>query len=71
MKVKELVEKLLTLNQEYNVELITYNEHARLDCRCDVVNARESLYYKNINDAEPYHYVVVDYRYSQKTRGGK
>ena len=33
MKVKELVEKLLTLNQEYNVELIAYNEHARFDCR--------------------------------------
>ena len=71
MKVKELVEKLLTLNQEYNVELIAYNEHARFDCRCDVVNARESLYYKNINDVEPYHYVVVDYEYPQKTKRDK
>lgn len=57
MKVKELIDKLQKLNPEYDVRVVAYNE------KCNVTDASESAYYRNINDNDLYHYVVINYSF--------
>lgn len=63
MKVKELIEKLQKLNPEYDVKVVAYNENACCDKKCSITEAYESSYYKNINDNELYHYVMLNYSF--------
>lgn len=63
MKVKELIEKLQMLNSEYDVKIVAYNENARCSKKCNVTDASESAYYRNANDNELYHYVLLNYSF--------
>jgi len=63
MKVKELIEQLLKLNPEYDVKVVAYNENAGCSKKCNVVDVNESAYYKNVNDNELYHYVLLNYSF--------
>lgn len=63
MKVKELINKLQKLNPEYDVKIVAYNENAECDKKCNITEAGESAYYKNVNDNEPYHYVMLNYSF--------
>lgn len=63
MKVKELIDKLQKLNSEHDVKVVAYNENARCSKKCNVTDAGESAYYKNVNDNEPYHYVILNYSF--------
>lgn len=59
MKVKELIEKLQKLNPGHDVKVIAYNESACCNKKCNVIDANESAYYRNINDNDLYHYVII------------
>lgn len=63
MKVKELIDKLQKLNPEYDVKVVAYNENAGCSKKCNVTDAHESAYYRNINDSDLYHYVVINYSF--------
>lgn len=63
MKVKELIDKLQKLNPEHDVKVVAYNESAGCSKKCNVIDAGESAYYKNVNDNEPYHYVMLNYSF--------
>ncbi len=63
MKVKELIEKLQKLNPDYDVKVVAYNENAKCSKKCNITEAFESAYYKNINDNELYHYVMLNYSF--------
>lgn len=63
MKVKELIYKLQKLNPEHDVKVVAYNESAHCSKKCNVTDANESAYYKNINDSELYHYVILNYSF--------
>jgi hypothetical protein len=63
MKVKELIEKLQSLNHEYDVKVVAYNENAQCSKKCNITDASESAYYRNINDNDLYHYVVINYSF--------
>lgn len=49
MKVKELIEKLQKLNSEHDVKVVAYNENARCSKKCNITDANESAYYRNVN----------------------
>lgn len=63
MKVKELIEKLQKLNSEYDVKVVAYNENAGCSRKCNITEAFESAYYKNMNDNDLYHYVMLNYSF--------
>ena len=63
MKVKELIDKLQKLNHEHDVRVVAYNENARCSKKCNVTDANESAYYRNVNDNELYHYVILNYSF--------
>ena len=63
MKVKELIEKLQKLNPENDVKIVAYNEHAGCSKKCNITDANESAYYKNMSDNELYHYVILNYSF--------
>ena len=63
MKVKELIDKLQKLNYEYDVKVVAYNENAGYSKKCNIKEAFESAYYKNINDNELYPYVMLNYSF--------
>lgn len=63
MKVKELIEKLQKLNPEHDVKVVAYNENARCSKKCNVTEAYESAYYRNINDSELYQHVMLNYNF--------
>ena len=63
MKVKELIDKLQKLNPDHDVKVVAYNENARCDKKCNVTEVGESAYYRNINDNDLYHYVVINYSF--------
>lgn len=63
MKVKELINKLQKLNPQYDVKVVAYNENACCSKKCNVTDANESAYYRNINDSNLYHYVVINYSF--------
>lgn len=63
MTVKELIDKLQKLNPEHDVKVVAYNESAGCSKKCNITDAKESAYYKNVNDKEPYHYVILNYSF--------
>lgn len=63
MKVKELIDKLQKLNPEHDVKVVAYNENACCNKKCNITEAFELAYYKNINDNELYHYVMLNYSF--------
>lgn len=63
MKVKELIDKLQKLNSEYDMKVVAYNENAGCSKKCNIIDANESAYYKNVNDNELYHYVILNYSF--------
>lgn len=63
MKVKELIDKLQKLNPEYDVKIVAYNENAEYSKKCNITEAGESAYYKDVNDNELYHYVILNYSF--------
>ena len=63
MKVKELIEKLQKLNLEHDVKVVAYNETAGCSKKCNITDANESAYYKNMSDNELYYYVVLNYSF--------
>ena len=63
MKVKELIDKLQKLNPENDVKIVAYNEHAGCSKKCNITDANESAYYKNMSDNELYHYVILNYSF--------
>ena len=63
MKVKELIDKLQKLNPEHDVKVVAYNENSGRSKKCNITEARESAYYRNINDNDLYQYVVINYSF--------
>lgn len=63
MKVKELIDKLQKLNPEHDVKVVAYNENACYYKKCNVTDAGELAYYRNINDNDLYHFAVINYSF--------
>lgn len=58
-----VVHKLQKINSEHDVKVVAYNENAGCSKKSNVTDAHESAYYRNINDNETYHYVILNYSF--------